>query len=132
MTATAKKISPPSLPVPSPGIVRARDIMTPDPFTLDGKMRVIDAAELMIAHGTSNAPVVYADFSRKMLAGFVSEQDPMQCYASGRLAARPLRALAPARSSHAQAAGSRRHLHAAVSSGLTGPGTVNRAAPGPV
>ena len=69
--------------------VCARDIMTADPFTVDGKARVIDAAELMIARGVSNAPVVYSDFSRKLLVGFVSEKDLMQCYASGRLYSQP-------------------------------------------
>jgi CBS domain-containing protein len=67
----------------------ARDIMTPDPFTLDAKARVIDAAELMIARGVSNAPVVSTDFSHRLLSGFVSEKDLMQCYASGRLYSQP-------------------------------------------
>lgn len=64
---------------------RARDIMTADPFTVEGGARVIDAADEMIARGVSNAPVVHTDFSRKLLVGFVSEKDLMQCYASGRL-----------------------------------------------
>lgn len=85
MPATAK--APPVAP-PAAGPC-ARDIMTPDPFTLDGKARVIDAAELMLARGVSNAPVVYTDFSRNLLVGFVSEKDLMQCYASGRLYSQP-------------------------------------------
>lgn len=77
---------PPKAPAATPC---ARDIMTTDPFTVDGKARVIDAAELMIARGVSNAPVVYTDFARKLLVGFVSEKDLMQCYASGRLYSQP-------------------------------------------
>lgn len=69
--------------------VLARDIMTTDCFTVDGKDRVVIAAERMIEHGVSNAPVVYTDFSRKLLVGFVSEKDLMQCYASGRLYSQP-------------------------------------------
>jgi len=87
MTAVARAATP---PVPAaPAALCARDIMATDPFTLDGQARVIDAAELMIARGVSNAPVVYSDFSRKLLVGFVSEKDLMQCYASGRLYAQP-------------------------------------------
>jgi CBS domain-containing protein len=67
----------------------ARDIMTTDPFTIDGKARVLEAAKQMVARGVSNAPVVYEDFSRKLLVGFVSEKDLMQCYASGRLYSQP-------------------------------------------
>ena len=84
--ATAAPATP--LPAPAAALV-ARDIMTTDPFTVDAKARVIDAAELMVARGVSNAPVVYTDFSRKLLAGFVSEKDLMQCYASGRLYSQP-------------------------------------------
>ena len=87
MTAVARAATAP-LPA-AKATVCARDIMTPDPFTVDGKSRVIDAAELMIARGVSNAPVVYTDFSRKLLVGFVSEKDLMQCYASGRLYSQP-------------------------------------------
>jgi CBS domain-containing protein len=85
MSAVAKNL----LPAAQPAMPRARDVMTCDPFTLDGKARVIDAAELMIARGVSNAPVVYSDFSRQMLVGFVSEKDLMQCYATGRLYSEP-------------------------------------------
>jgi CBS domain-containing protein len=85
MTATARAVAYP----PPPAQLRALDVMTTAPFTLDGKMRVIDAAELLIAHGVSNAPVVYGDYSRTMLVGFVSEKDLMQCYASGRLYSQP-------------------------------------------
>lgn len=63
--------------------------MTNDCFTVDGKDRVVVAAECMIERGVSNAPVVYTDFSRKLLVGFVSEKDLMQCYASGRLYSQP-------------------------------------------
>lgn len=43
----------------------------------------------MLARRMSNAPVVEVDFTRRMLVGFVSEKDLMQCYATGQLYARP-------------------------------------------
>jgi CBS domain-containing protein len=76
-------------PVANTGLLRARDMMTADPFTVDGQARVIDAAGLMLERGVSNAPVVHGDFSRKQLVGFVSEKDLMQCYAAGRLYVQP-------------------------------------------
>jgi CBS domain-containing protein len=82
------KTANPARPALMPNL-RARDIMTADPFVVDGKSTVIDAAEEMIARGFSNAPVVYANFTRKLLVGFVSEKDLMQCYATGRLYAQP-------------------------------------------
>jgi len=67
----------------------ARDIMTPDPFTVDSQALVLEVAGQLIARGVSNAPVVAKDFSRKLLVGFVSEKDLMQCYATGRLYSQP-------------------------------------------
>ena len=69
--------------------VTARDLMTPDPFAVGSQDRVVEAARAMLARGVSNAPVIEVDFTRKLLAGFISEKDVMQCYASGRLYAQP-------------------------------------------
>lgn len=69
--------------------VTARDLMMADPFTVEAEALVVDAAARMIARGVSNAPVVRTDFTRRLLAGFVSEKDMMQCYASGRLYSQP-------------------------------------------
>ena len=71
---------------PAKPMIRARDVMTSAPFTVDGQALVIDVAERMVAHGVSNAPVVRAN---RELAGFISEKDVMQCYASGRLYSQP-------------------------------------------
>lgn len=74
-----------SIPSPLSEGLRARDIMTTELFTVDARTYVIDAAELMVARGVSNAPVVKTDFTRQMLVGFISEKDVLQCYATGRL-----------------------------------------------
>jgi CBS domain-containing protein len=87
MTIAARLASP--TPPPARVVVTARSIMTGDPFTVDAQARVLDAARDMVARGVSNAPVVHLDFSRKLLVGFVSEKDLMQCYASGRLYSQP-------------------------------------------
>jgi len=67
----------------------ARDLMTPEPFTVNAQNTVVDAATAMLARGVSNAPVVEVDFTRRVLMGFISEKDVMQCYASGRLYSQP-------------------------------------------
>jgi CBS domain-containing protein len=87
MPAPARKAAPPAA-VPTPKVT-ARELMTAEPFTVNAQNTVVDAATAILSHGVSNAPVVEADFNRRMLAGFISEKDVMQCYASGRLYAEP-------------------------------------------
>ena len=86
MTALAAKTAAPVLIHALP---TAADLMTRNPFTVDEQARVVDAAQAMLARGVSNAPVVRTDFTRKILAGFISEKDVIQCYASGRLYSQP-------------------------------------------
>jgi CBS domain-containing protein len=86
MTAAAKKN--PS-PAPIAATPTARDLMTRDPVTVEATALVVDAAGTLLARGVSNAPVIRTDFTRKLLAGFVSEKDLMLCYASGRLYSQP-------------------------------------------
>lgn len=87
MTATARK---PVVPAPALAPkVTARDLMVADPFTVEAEAPVVDAAAAMFARGVSNAPVVRATLARRLLAGFVSEKDIIQCYASGRLYSQP-------------------------------------------
>jgi CBS domain-containing protein len=74
--------------MPNPRVT-ARDLMMPDPFTVEAEALVVDAAARMTERGVSNAPVVKSDFTRKILVGFISEKDVMQCYASGRLYSQP-------------------------------------------
>ncbi len=88
MTAAAKKLKLAS-PAPLAPKLTARDIMMRDPFTVEAESLVVEAAATMIARGVSNAPVVRTDFQRKLLAGFISEKDVIQCYASGRLYSQP-------------------------------------------
>lgn len=88
MTLAATLATPPSATTHRHR-VQARDLMTADPFVVDARTPVLRAAEEMLARGVSNAPVVSVDFTRKLLAGFISEKDLMQCYASGRLYAQP-------------------------------------------
>ena len=86
MTVRAAKTAAPALIHAQP---TAADLMTRDPFTVDEQARVVDAAQAMLARGVSNAPVVRTDFNRRLLAGFISEKDVIQCYASGRLYSQP-------------------------------------------
>jgi CBS domain-containing protein len=65
--------------------ITAAAIMTADVVTVSRSTKVVDAADLMIRNRVSNAPVVEVDFTRNLLAGFVSEKDLMQCYASGQV-----------------------------------------------
>jgi len=67
----------------------AADIMTRDVVTVSIDLSVVQAAELLITRGVSNAPVVERDLARQVLVGFISEKDVMQCYASGRLYTEP-------------------------------------------
>jgi len=86
MATVAKKSVPAARSAPLP---TARDLMTAEPFTVNAQNSVVDAATAMLARGVSNAPVVEVDFTRRVLIGFISEKDIMQCYASGRLYAEP-------------------------------------------
>lgn len=61
----------------------AREIMTTNVVTLTADMTVAAAAESLLREGVSSAPVIHEDFTRKLLVGFVSEKDFIQCYASG-------------------------------------------------
>jgi len=88
MTAAAKKLKLAS-PAPIATKLTARDIMMRDPFTVEAESLVVHAASAMIARGVSNAPVVRTDFHHKLLVGFISEKDVIQCYASGRLYSQP-------------------------------------------
>lgn len=72
-----------------PSKVAARDIMSTNVVTLRESTPVVRAAELLVSKSISSAPVVREDFTRQMLAGFVSEKDLMQCYASGRFHTEP-------------------------------------------
>jgi CBS domain-containing protein len=63
--------------------VLARDIMTADAVTLTEDTGLFAAAEELIRHRVSNAPVIEKDFTRQILVGFVSEKDLMQAYANG-------------------------------------------------
>ena len=87
MTALAAKTATPV--VIQAARPTAADLMTRDAFTVDEQSRLVDAAQAMLARGVSNAPVVRTDFNRKVLAGFISEKDVIQCYASGRLYSQP-------------------------------------------
>lgn len=61
----------------------ARDIMSKDVCTLERDTGLVEAAEKLVQRGVSNAPVVSTQDGRPRLAGFISEKDLMQCYASG-------------------------------------------------
>lgn len=63
----------------------ARSMMTSDVVTVGERTKVIEAARILIEHKVSNAPVIEQDFTRRMLAGFISEKDILQCFASGKL-----------------------------------------------
>lgn len=67
-----------TLPVPT-----AADIMTAAVVTLDRGVGLLEAAERLLKHKVSNAPVVAWEGTRPKLLGFVSEKDLIQCYASG-------------------------------------------------
>lgn len=69
--------------------ILASEIMTRDVVSIDAKMEVAAAAELLCERQVSNAAVVEKDFTREILVGFVSEKDLIQCYASGRMHAEP-------------------------------------------
>jgi CBS domain-containing protein len=72
-----------------PTKITAERIMTEAPFTLSEKTGVKQGAELLLAKGLSNAPVIRQDFTRELLVGFVSEKDFMQCFASGAIYTKP-------------------------------------------
>jgi CBS domain-containing protein len=61
----------------------AAELMTAQVVTVKHDMSVLQAAEYLLEHGVSNAPVVEQDFNRRILRGFVSEKDLIACYASG-------------------------------------------------
>lgn len=86
--ARSSSKSPPG-PVAAPAQPTAADIMTREVVTVSTDMSVVQAAELLITRGVSNAPVVERDLAREVLVGFISEKDVMQCYASGRLYTEP-------------------------------------------
>lgn len=69
--------------------ISAHDIMTKDVVTLSESTLVTQAADTLIRDRVSSAPVVQEDFTRKILLGFVSDKDLMQCYATGRLHREP-------------------------------------------
>lgn len=69
--------------------IRASEVMTRSVVTVEERMAVDAAAELLLERGVSNAPVVQVDFTREILVGFVSEKDLMLCYASGRMHTQP-------------------------------------------
>lgn len=61
----------------------AGQLMTTKVVTIELQLNVLQAAERLLEHGVSNAPVVEQDFTRRILHGFVSEKDLIACYASG-------------------------------------------------
>lgn len=63
----------------------ARSMMTPDVITVGERTKVNEAARILIENKVSNAPVIEQDFTRRMLVGFISEKDILQCFASGKL-----------------------------------------------
>jgi CBS domain-containing protein len=86
--STAVRMPVATAPVVTPKVT-ARDLMMAEPFTVEAGTPVVEAAAAMVARGVSNAPVIEIDFTRKLLVGFISEKDVIQCYASGRLYSQP-------------------------------------------
>lgn len=71
-----------------PGTARtmnASGLMTTDVVTVAQDTKVNDAARILLEREVSNAPVIQMDFTRRMLVGFISEKDILQCFASGKL-----------------------------------------------
>lgn len=67
----------------------AATLMTNTVITVDHQMSVLQAADRLLEHGVSNAPVVEQDFTRQILHGFISEKDLIACYASGAFYTQP-------------------------------------------
>ena len=86
MAKTATKPTPRQVDATT---LRAQDLMTKDIVTVRTSTPVLEVSRLLIEKRVSNAPVIEADFTRKILAGFVSEKDVVQAYSTGRLYAVP-------------------------------------------
>jgi CBS domain-containing protein len=80
-------MSPAASTVPSglPRQMTASSLMTADVVTVTEKTQVNEAARILVERRVSNAPVIQVDFTRRLLVGFVSEKDVLQCFASGKL-----------------------------------------------